>query len=189
MINIFTGLNPFKMISAYKDQAKKYRDLSAAEQKAYNDPILEWSSYLNQEFHKTSRWYFYASLILAALVVYGLLTNQWSFSAALLVCAGVYYYVTHTKGPIIEVKLSETGLQVGERVYPFTDLRTFWVEYNPPYSQYLHLVLKNTYKQDISVQIHQVEVTQLRTILSRYLPEWKEREKSFTEHLAQTLGL
>jgi len=188
-MSVMDGLNPIKIFSAYREHARKFNDLTALEKDKYDNAILEWQSHLNQDYERGDKWYLYAGAVLLGLIIYGIVTNQWSFSVALLVFGGVYYFVTHQETPVIKVKLTSDGLKIGERVYPFTEIKTFWIEYNPPYFQNLHLVLKNSYKQEITVQVHQVNIADLRTVLSRYLPEWKERNKSFTESIIQSFGL
>jgi len=182
-------LNPKKIISSYKERAKKFKDLDEEEKTHYDQSLMQWQTTLYPSFDKSKRWYIVAGIITTALVIYGIATNQWTFSVVVLITAGVYYYLTHEETPVIEVKVSDIGIKIGERVYPYTDIRTFWIEYNPPYFQNLHLVSKNEYKQEITAQIHGINPSELRRVLTRYLPEWTEREKTFTESISQILGL
>lgn len=178
-----------KIVSAYKEKAKRFNELSPEDKTHYDAALLSWSSHLNQEYERGGKWYLLGGIGILLLAAYGILTNQWTFSVALIVFAGVYYFVSHQETPTIDVKVSDIGIKVGKRVYPYTELKTFWIEYNPPYFQNLHLIPDNQYKPEITVQIHQVNISDLRRILSRYLPEWKERKKTVSETIIQSLGL
>lgn len=181
--------NPKFIIQSFQEKAKRFEDLSNEQQTHYDKALLQWSSHLVQDFHRSSRWYLTAGTGLAILVIYSLFTGQWTFAAALTVFAGVYYYISVQETPTVEVKVSDIGVKVGKRVYPYTDLKTFWVEYNPPYFQNLHLVTRNRFKPEVSIQIHQINVSDLRTILTRYIPEWAEKQNSLTDNITQSLGL
>lgn len=181
--------NPKKILQGFQEKAKRFEDLSSEQQTHYDKALLNWSSHLVQDFQRSPKWYMYAGLAITLLVVYSLFTGQWSFAAALTVFAGVYYYISVQETPTVEVKVSDIGIKVGKRVYPYTDLKTFWIEYNPPYFQNLHLVTRNKFKPEVSIQIHQIGVSELRTVLTRYLPEWTEKESSLTDNITQSLGL
>lgn len=181
--------NPKKIIDSFQEKAKRFEDLSNEQQTHYDKALLSWSSHLAQDFERSPRWYMIGGTLVALLVLYSLFTGQWTFAAALTVFAGVYYYISVQETPTVEIKVSDIGIKVGKRVYPYTDLKTFWIEYNPPYFQNLHLVTRNKFKPEVSIQIHQINVSELRTILTRYLPEWTEKQSSFTDNITQSLGL
>lgn len=181
--------NPSKIVQSLQERAKRFEDLTKEQKTHYDNALLSWSSHLAQDFHRSSRWYMIAGALVGMLVIYSLFTGQWTFAAALTVFAGVYYYISVQETPTIQVKVSDIGIKVGSRVYPYTDLKTFWIEYNPPYFQNLHLISKNRFKPEISVQIHQINITELRTLLTRYLPEWTEKQSSLTDNITQSLGL
>ena len=174
---------------SFKEKAKRFEDLSTEQRTHYDNSILDWSSHLAQDFERSPRWYLVGTIALGLLVAYSLFTGQWTFGVALTVFAGVYYYILIQETPTIQIKVSDIGIKVGKRVYPYTDLKTFWVEYNPPYFQNLHLITKNRFKPEISIQIHQINVSELRKVLTRYLPEWTEKQSSLTDNITQSLGL
>lgn len=181
----------FKDISgSYKEKAKLYKELNAKEQKRFElAPQLSWKTYLYPAYEKGKYWYVLAIIAVLGFAAYGVLTNSWTFSVVVLITAGVYYYIHSQDNPVIEVVVTDVGIRVGERVYRYTDLKTYWIDYNPPYVQDLHLVLRNDLKQDITIQMHGPNPTEVRTVLSQYLPEWEERQKNFTESITNVMGL
>lgn len=177
------------IVSAYKEKAKTIKELTAQEKAYFNDPIMAWQSHLYPEYHKSKYWYIGGAVITILLAAYGIYTNSWTFSVAVIIAAGVYYYIDSEKTPVIDIKIADIGIQVGERIYPYTDLKTFWIEKRAPFYEALHLVHKNQYKQEITIQTHGVNDTDLRKVLNGFLPEWEERKKKFSESLSDALGL
>lgn len=178
------------MGSAYKEKAKQFKDLNPDQKQHFKkNRLLSWKTYLYPQYKKNTIWYIITAIIVILLALYGILTNSWTFSVVVIMGAGVYYTIHAQDNPLIEVVVSDMGIKVGTRVYPYTDIATFWLDYNPPYVSDLHLVLKNKYKQDITIQIHGVNPTNIRIALSRFLPEWEEREKNLGESITNLLGL
>lgn len=183
------NFKPIQAIQAVRENARKFNDLSADEKSRFSNAILQWQSALYPKTIKTRNWYIGFSIATFALAAYGVITNAWSFSVAVIVAAGVYYYLNQDEPPVIDVVISDVGVKIGGRVYTYGELKTFWVDYQPPHHQALHFVLKNDFKQEITVQIHQQNPSEIRRILTRYLPEWEDRSKTFQESLTHFLGL
>lgn len=176
--------------SAYKSKAKQFSDLTNEQKEHFKTfKLLSWQTYLYPRYQKSKAWYVFTLLLVVALAAYGILTNSWTFSVVVIIAAAVYYASDSQENPLIEVIVSDMGVKVGNRVYPYTEIGTFWIDHNPPYVNDVHLVMKNQYKQDITIQIHNVNPSQIRLVLSKYLPEWKEREKNLGESITNALGL
>jgi hypothetical protein len=182
-------LRPVKVIQALKERSKSYSELSAAEKNHFLEPLLSWKSPLYPTTQKTKGWYIGLFTVTGLLALYAIVTNAWSFAVVIVVAAGVYYYLNEQEVPIVDVAISDIGFLIGTRVFNFGDVKTFWLDYRPPFHKELHLILKNEYRQDIIISIHGMNPSELRRILTRYLPEWEEREKTFTENITHFLGL
>lgn len=177
-------------LSGYKEKAKQYSELTEEQKQHFeNNALLSWPTYLYPEYEKSKRWYIGAIALISVLVIYGILTNSWTFSVGVLVTAGVYYYLHSQDNPVIPVIISDIGVRVGSRVYAYTEIKTFWIDYYPPLVQDLHLVLKTEFKQDVTIQLHGPNPTEIRKVLSAYMPEWEEREKNVTESIINIFGL
>ena len=182
-------MNPAKIFKALKEKSKQFSELSAGEKQHFTNPLVTWESPLYPSTIKNTNWYLGLFSATAILAIYGFLSNSWTFSVAIVIAAGVYYYLNEQDVPIVQVSVSEFGILVGNFVYPFSEIKTFWIAYNPPYHKELRIVLKNEYKPEVVISIHAINPTELRSVLTKYLPEWEEREKSFSENLTHFLGL
>lgn len=175
--------------TAFSNEAKLVNSLSSTERQQFEAPLLAFKSTSFVKYNKNKSWYIVLGVIVVALVVLGILNGSSTFPIAVLVFTLVYLYVNQEDPADIDFALSKTGIQVGTRFYAFTDLRTFWIEYDPPYYQAIHFVHKNKYKEEITVQFHGVNPANIREVLVNFLPEWEERQKTLAEKLTRLFGL
>jgi len=179
-----------QFIERYKKPVgKKVNDLSIDELGHYNNPIYAWTAASFIKYQRTKSWYLSSGLILFLVVIAAILLGSPTFAISVVVFAMVYIYLTQDDPEPVEVIISDIGIVFGNKVYPFTDIKTFWIEYQPPAFQALHLVLKKELAEEITINFHGVNPTEIRMILSKFLPEWEERKKNFTENLTRMLGL
>lgn len=178
------------LIQGFKKPAsKKVNDLSLQEVEHYRDPILAWNAASFIKFQRTKSWYIVSSILLLLVIVSAVLLGSPTFAIAVIVFAMVYVFLTQDDPEAVQVVISDIGIIFGNKVYPYTDIRTFWIEYQPPTFQSLHLVLKKEFSEEVTINFHGINPTDLRLVLSKFLPEWEEREKNFTENLTRMLGL
>lgn len=172
-----------------KPTGKLVEELTSDEINHYNEPLLTWTAASFIKFERTKVWYIFSAVLLAIVVLFAVLLGSPTFAVAVVVFAMVYIFLTQDDPEPVQVVISDIGIVFGNKVYPFTDIKTFWIEYEPPAFQSLHLVLKNEFTQDITINFHGLNPTLIRSTLVSYLPEWEERQKSFTENLTRMLGL
>jgi hypothetical protein len=175
--------------SAFSNEAKAVNTLSQQEKLALQEPLLAFKSTSFVKYKKNKSWYIVLGVVAILLVLAGIWTGSSTFPIAVLVFALVYLSVNKEDPSNIDFAVSKIGIQVGTRFYAFTELRTFWIEYDPPYYQAIHFVHKNKYKEETTVQFHGVNPATIREVLVNFLPEWEERQKTLAEKLTRFLGL
>lgn len=152
-------------------------------------PVFGFNSPSFVKYKKNKTWYLVIGVLIVLLIIAGILTRSSTFPIAVLVFAMVYLYVNHDDPVNIDFLIYQHGIKVGSKFYSYTDLKTFWIEYDPPYYQSLHFVQKGDYKEDITVQFHGIDPAQIRFVLVNFLPEWEERTPTITERIIRFLGL
>lgn len=155
----------------------------------YRKPLLSWEA---PRYHKQDRpkwWYIAAISIAVGLFIYGLLANAWTLSVLVLVVVGTFYYTDHKPAPVVTIQISESGILVGKRFYPFTMFQAFWIDFAPPALDDLHFVPKNNYKYELTLLLNGQDPALIRRVLQRFVPELADREKSITESFSKIIGL
>jgi hypothetical protein len=93
------------------------------------------------------------------------------------------------KPEIASFKVGPLGVKVGERLYGFREIKSFWIEYEPALDiKELSLQLKKWYYTYVKIPIYDQNPVQLRLTLLAFLPE-AEHEDTLADTISRKLGL
>jgi len=93
------------------------------------------------------------------------------------------------KPGVVEFEVNPLGVKVGERLYGFREIKSFWIEYEPALGiKELSLQLKKWYYTYVKIPIYDQNPVQLRLILLSFLPEIEHKD-TLAEILSRKLGL
>ena len=151
----------------------------------YDEAIVSWTApeYIRHE--KGEKWFLIAGVFMLAFVIYGLFTNAWTFSLALVVVSAVYYLLHFEHPNNVEVIISDMGIKVGKRVYPYNKIQAFWIIYHPPHVETLNIRTGSKLLPDISIQLNGQDPAPIREYLAGQIPEWEGKEENFTDILVR----
>lgn len=155
----------------------------------FDDVIFEWKAPEYLQYHKGNKWFVVFSLIVGLFGMYALVMKDYLFATAILLF-GVVYCMTHRDKPEeVSIGLSKLGIKIGDRVYPYEQIKAFWIIYNPPYVQTINFRLAKKFLPDIEIYLHGQNPSQLREFLGHRIPEWVNRQETFTETLIRLMRL
>lgn len=131
--------------------------------------------------HERGRsWYIVAGLVALGLIVWAIYTVNFLF-AVLVVLAAIILLVRHSEMPAqLMVSIFEDGIQVGEGFYPYQDLKSFWIIYEPPEVGSLYFDFKNSWRPRLPIPLEEENPIEVRRILLKYLEEDLNRESEPT---------
>lgn len=164
-----------KIRRAQKKEAKNYL-LSLPS--AYDEAVLSWIAPETIRHERGLLWKVLATLMVSLALAWGLVYGSWTFSLALLMFVVVYYLVHLEHPKEVEVKISEIGIKVGARKYPYGRIKAFWIIYEPPYTGTLNIRVTGEINSDITIQLGHAKPAEIRNFLLEYIPELEgETEK------------
>lgn len=151
-------------------------------------PILAWEAKEFEEYDRNKRWYAVAVVIGALLVAGALVLQQWL--AAVVFALATYVVVRHAddKPRTLAISISKLGVQVADRFYPFSELKAFWIIYNPPVKT---LTLQNTgrLKPLVKVGLADVDPLAVQNALKDHLVEKPKEREDFIDKLSRWIRL
>ncbi len=103
---------------------------------------------------------------------------------------GVVLLIKAGKKPeVVDFEVNPFGVKVGEQLYGFREIKSFWIEYDPGLDiKELSLQLKKWYRAYIKIPIYDQNPVQLRLILLSFLPE-VEHKNTLADTVSRRLGL
>jgi len=148
---------------------------------------IEWSAPEYVFYEKSSDWFWILGVITLAVFISAIFLKALLF-AILVLLAGFSLALFAARRPeMINFSAGPRGVQVGDRIYDYENLKSFWIEYNPPVRKELILESKKTFMPHIAILLEDVEPDKLRNLLIRFLPE-KKIEESLISTIARVLG-
>jgi sulfur relay (sulfurtransferase) DsrF/TusC family protein len=155
----------------------------------HNKLLLQWKAPEFIIHQRGKKWFLIMGVITLLLVIYALATNSATMAIVFIVLAGVYY-LTHNQDPkIIDIKITELGIYVGDTFYPYNMINAYWIIYNPPYVHSLNLRLSNKTFTKVVIQLDVQDPVAVRKMLAKEIPEIEGEDESMSEILIRLLRL
>ena len=124
------------------------------------------------------------------MIIYAVFTSNYLF-ALIVVMAAIIVQIFIKKEPAkVKIDITTQGVRVNDNYYSFeTDLRSFWILYNPPQLKTLNFDRKQALLPGLTLQLEDQNPIKLREELLRFIPEDTEREETTAEKTARRLGI
>jgi hypothetical protein len=138
------------------------------------DTLLHWLAPEFETYEKSGRWYLIASLIIASIVIYAIITNS-IIMAITFILIGVVGYIYLQKEPrILDFSITHDGIVVGQEIYDFDNIKSFWIFYEPGMMKVISLRVKGRFMPYVHIPIHDQDPVQIRAALLKFIPEIKQ---------------
>ncbi|MBI4994607.1 hypothetical protein HZC21_03115 [Candidatus Peregrinibacteria bacterium] len=155
----------------------------------FEKAVFTWSAPEYIYHKKTALWFIVAGFVAIALVIYGLMTNGWTFSVAIIVFAGTYYSFYKHAPQNVEVKISRVGVKIGRHLFPYGKLKSFWIVYDPPLVKRLYLRTTSRLHPDIFISLQHADPSKIRSILKEHILEKENGSEPFADALVRAFKL
>jgi hypothetical protein len=154
---------------------------SPAPAKEYFAPMLAWTAEKNamsEEERRGRNIIIVGGAFLIALV--SVFAGNYLLALFIALAAFVLYAGAGRKSNAVKCAITPRGIKIENRVYEFSDLKSFWIFYEPPETKELSLESKKTMMPIIRAPLGDTDPMKLREMLLRFIPE-KKHEESLTD--------
>jgi len=172
-------------ISGIKRQQVNNPDVvSSHSTKNYN--IISWQA---PEFifnEKSVDWFWAVAIITISLIVVSVFIKNFLFGI-LVGISGFSVLIYGAKKPsIVNFSISQQGIQTGNKLYLFENLKYFWVDHNSPYTKKLIIESDKLFMTRLSIPLENIDPEIIREVLLQFIKE-KKIEESFSETISKFL--
>jgi len=145
----------------------------------------EWTVKEYEHHDRNKRWYLVMGLLGIAFIVYGVLSANYLF-ALITVLFGIILFMQDMVSPMdVYVAITNTGVVIGKKYYRYSELSSFWMIYNPPFTKNLYFSQDNVLNHRIQVPLYDYDPMPIREYLSLYMEEDLDQEE---EPLSERMG-
>ena len=142
--------------------------------------LIKWHFPEFEQPERSMSWYVILFVIFAALLIYSIITLNFLF-AIIIVMVVVILFLHQRKDPIeLEIKITEAGIEIGDKFYAYKELDKFFIIYEPPEISNLYIEFKSNLKPDLSIPLKKENPIKIRDILIDFLVEDIDKEEEPT---------
>lgn len=155
----------------------------------YNkDILMSWTAPEFEVYEKSFWWYIIAAILDISIVAYALISNN-PIMAITFILVGIVGYIYLQKDPqMIKFAITPDGVIAGKEIYPFENMYSFWIFYEPPHVKTLSLHTKAGMFPYVHIPIDDQDPVKIHSLLTEYIPEIKQ-EHSIIDSIERFLHI
>lgn len=176
---------PQKEEEAQKKQEKP-EPPPAPTQRGEQKTEIAWEAPEYVYYPKSPDWYWGVAIVSLALVLIAIFTGNLLFAIFAIVAGFTIALWGARKPKIIAIHLGGNGITVGTRLYPYQELLSFWIHYDPPLVKEMSVATKSAFLPYLRIPIGNENPAEIRAFITRFLPE-KIQEESLIDIVARVL--
>ncbi len=149
---------------------------------------ITWEAAEHEFRERTADWFWTLGIIIVSGALTSLILGNFLFSIVILLSGFALFLFGTRKPSVHQFELSERGIRIGPKLYPYLTLRSFWVE-----DQHEHLKPKLLIKSQkpfvphLVIPLGDLDPRSVHAYLLPYLQEEEQREP-LAHHLFEWLG-
>jgi hypothetical protein len=151
--------------------------------------LIAWSGY--SKAGRPNKVYIFVIFALLLTIAFFIGFFQKDIIASVFfVLAGVVVLILGYKKPKVEnYEVGPSGVKIDDRVYRFSELKSFWVNYEPEAGvKELSLQLKKRWNSYVKIPINDQNPVQIRSVLLNFVPE-EEHQDTLIDLASRRLGI
>lgn len=142
--------------------------------------LIRWHFPEFEQPDRSLSWYVVLFIIFIALLIHSFITSNFLF-AIIIVMVVVILFLHQRKDPIeLEIKITEAGIEIGDKFYAYKELDKFFIIYEPPEISNLYIEFKSNLKPDLSIPLKDQNPIKVRDIIIDFLVEDVDKEEEPT---------
>jgi hypothetical protein len=156
----------------------------------YGKKLTAWDFQETPKHERSLLWYIITGVIFLGLVLYSTLSSNFLFTLIIFLGGATFLFSSFKPARKINFEIYQDGIIINNIFTPFTDLKKFWLIYNPPEIKTLYITQNNIFKNELSIPLEQQNPVRIREILLDYLKEdLNQEEENFVDLLRRRMKL
>ena len=143
---------------------------------------LSWHTHEYLHSEKTTDWYWMVAIVTVSIALISIILNNVIFAILIIVSSFTLSLFASKKPEIIEVKIEQTGISVGQTHYPYANLDSFWIETRDAHPRII-VKSKKVFMPFIVIFLSDMDENIVHPVLIEHLPEEEHTEPLFEKIL------
>jgi len=148
---------------------------------------IEWTALEYEEKERGNDWFWALGIIIIASVITSFIYANYFFGI-FLILGGILLVTFAVKKPdLVFYELNERGLKIRSRLYPYKNIKAFWVQKNEERS-ILFIKSERMFMPIISMPVKQNIAEEIRNFMLSANVKEEEMEEHISEKIMDSLG-
>src|SRR3989338_10622746 len=143
----------------------------------FGNYLASWTVLEYDHHVRSGRWYIIGGTIAFGLLIYSVLTFNILFALIIILTTFIIYLQSRVHTQEVQMAITTRGVQVGSKLYQYTDLAKFWIVYATPDVKKLYLSFKSAFLPELMIPLRNQNPIKIREILTQFLEEDLEKEE------------
>lgn len=146
------------------------------ESSQFGKMIYAWEAPEFEVYEKSSRWYLFGGIFILAFVIYALITSSPIMAITFILIGIVAYMQLQSEPKMFTFGITTKGILIGSEYYPYENISSFWIFYDPPHTRTVSLHMKSGVFPYVHVPFDDDEdPTEIRAALIKFLSEIEQQ--------------
>ncbi len=163
------------VIDKYREQKLEYKtNNSKYLEENEEDVIVRWRGPEYEIYEKSNKWYAGAATVLILIIVYAIFINNPLMVIIFVLISFIGYSYLQTPPRVTDFAVTYEGIIVGNKIYRYDDIDSFWIFYEPPHTRIISLQVQGTFAPYVHIPLHQLDPVDVREALINFIQEKKQ---------------
>lgn len=154
-----------------------------------NEVYHAWEVPEYERFLHSRLWYLIAALLLVSCIAYALFTSN-PFFAIILVLIAIVYVVHELREPsLVQFGITDRGVVWHGFLFPYEEIKTFWIVYEPPQVKNLYLNFKRTTQPRLTIPLEDEDPLEILETLKNFVREDKRVDEPTIDSFGRILKI
>lgn len=136
---------------------------------------------------KSSLWYWIISIIALGLAIAFFFMKSYLGMVVVIIAPIVFYLMNRGKNPEIKYKIDQAGIMIGEKTYPYNNLKSYWISDEYPYA-ILYVETTKKLLPPLTIHLTNVSPEQVNNLMSQHLPSSKNKKPPLSDNISKLMG-
>lgn len=162
------------------------------EEKTEDKDKLVWSALEYEEKERSRDWFWALGIIVVTGAIASVIFENYFFAALLVLAGGLLWFFAIRKPEFVVYELNAKGLQIRNRLYPYENIKSFWVQADLSGEKKLKPILfihsERVFMPVLSIPIDEEIAPEIYAILSAQEIKETEMKEHPSEKIMEMLG-
>lgn len=150
--------------------------------------VLEtWNVTEYNQHERPTRWYVIMLTLGVFLVGYAMFTSNFLFALVIVLFAIIVFLQSHQAPHTIPFSITDLGIVLNNRFYPYSELSDFYIIYNPPEVKTIFFEPHTIFRPRLRVEMTEdQDPTEIKFVLRQFLEEnFSKEEEPLSDKIAR----